>query len=192
MKQIYKKIWVIAKLYYNKGRPMDIAHVRWMMREALIICKKENIDESLLLPLVILHDCGYAKSKKDNPYKLSLRAEHMRKGAVIAQRILNKLNYPKNKTKKIVKWISAHDNWALGNNDVYKKDKVLSVFNDLDFIWMATPIGFREVSKILKKNKEEMLEYLKNNEKLRNRPFATLAAKALFHSLLKERDVSEK
>lgn len=184
MKQIYKKIWEMVKPYYEKGRLMDIKHIEWMAEQALVVCEKENIDDSLLLPLVILHDCGYAKTPKDNPFKLNLRKIHMKKGAEIAKEILGKLNYPENKTKKIIRYVFTHDNWAIGDNKIYKKDKILGTFNDLDFIWMATPMGFRDVGEILNKNPKEMLGYLKNNEKLNNRPFSTLTTSKLFNFYL--------
>ncbi len=166
---------------------MDIAHIEWMAEKALVVCQKENIDDDLLLPLVILHDCGYAETPKDNPYKLAVRKQHMKKGAEIAKKILEKLDYPPKKTKRVVNYISVHDNWALGDNNIYKEDKILGVFNDLDFIWMATPKGFQEVRKILDKNQEEMRKYLEDNEKINNRPFSTPTTKKLFYSYLKDR-----
>ncbi len=60
MDKIYRDIWEFAKPYYEKGRPIDIDHVRWMMEDALLVCEKEGVDEGLLLPLVILPDVGYA------------------------------------------------------------------------------------------------------------------------------------
>ena len=68
MKNRYKELWKLAKPYYEKGRPMDIDHVKWMMQDAMLICEKEGIDETLLLPLVILHDTGYSKAPKKNPF----------------------------------------------------------------------------------------------------------------------------
>jgi len=85
------------------------------------------------MPLVILHDVGYAKVPKDNPFKLDLRKAHMKAGAKIARKILTELNYPKNKVDKIVNYISIHDNWAFGQNDIYTKDKILGTFSDLDY-----------------------------------------------------------
>ena len=171
---------------------MDLAHIKWMMKEALTVCRKENIDDSLLLPLVILHDCGYAITPKNNSFKLTTRKQHMRKGAEITKKILGKIDYPKKKVKKIINYVFVHDNWALGDNSIYRKDKILSVFNDLDFIWMVTPRGFQEVGKILNKNPQDMLEYLENNEKLNNRPFFAPTTKKLFYSYLKKRTNSLK
>ncbi len=187
MKQIYEEIWELAKIYYQNGRPMDIDHVEWMMKEALLVCKKEQIDDSLLLPLVILHDVGYAEVPKGNPFELNLRKAHMKEGAKIARNILERLNYPFDKIEKIKYYISVHDNWALGDNEIYKKELILAVFTDLDFMWMATPEGFSALMKILNKNKQEMLQYLETNEKLKNRPFSTKTTKNLYEKYLKLR-----
>jgi len=187
MKQIYTQIWELARPYYEKGRPMDIDHIEWVMQDAFLVCQKENLDDSLLLPLVILHDVGYAKVPKDNPFKLNLRKTHMEAGAKIARHILEKLNYPKDKIKKIEYYISVHDNWALGDNEIYKNDIILGAFTDLDYMWMATPKGFPALMQILNKNKQEMLEYLEVNEKPKNRPFSTKTTKNLYEKYLVER-----
>jgi len=187
MKEIYNKIWKFAKPYYEMGRPMDIDHIKWMIQDALLVCEKEGIDDSLLLPLVILHDVGYAEFPKGNPFKLDIRKKHMKAGAKIAKQILEKLNYPKGKIKKIEYFVSFHDNWALGDNSVYEKYLILAVFTDLDYIWMATPEGFLALMKILGKNKRQMLEYLETNDKPKLRPFSTDTTKNLYNKYLKER-----
>jgi len=180
MKKIYSKIWELARPYYKKGRLMDIEHIEWMMNDAILVCKKENLDDSLLLPLVILHDVGYAKVPKDNPFKMDIRKAHMKSGAIIAKNILEKIKYPKEKTEKIVHLVSIHDNWAFGENDIYKNDIILGVFTDLDYMWMATPKGFPELMKILKKNPKEMIEYLEKDDKPKLRPFSTKTTKNLY------------
>lgn len=171
---------------------MDIEHITWMMKDALIVCKLEKLDDSLLLPLVILHDVGYAEVPKDNPFKLDLRKAHMKAGAKIAKIILKKVDYPENKTKKIVYYVSVHDNWALGDNEIYLRDKILGAFTDLDFMWMATPKGFPELMKILGKSHTEMIDYIEHCEKLTLRPFSTPTTKRLFEDYLRDRKKERK
>ena len=187
MKKIYQQIWKLAKPYYKKGRPMDIDHIEWMMKDALFVCEKENIDDSLLLPLVILHDVGYAEVPKDNPFNLDLRKAHMKAGKKIAKEILEKVNYPKEKIKKICYYVSVHDNWALGDYEIYQKDIILGIFTDLDFTWMVTNKGFPALMKILNKNKKEMVKYIENSEKLTDRPFSTKTTKELYQKYLNQR-----
>ncbi len=187
MKQIYLELWKAAKPYYEKGRSMDIDHIEWMMNDATFVCKKENLDDTLLLPLAILHDVGYAELPKDNPFKLNLRKAHMKAGAIIAKRILEKITYPKEKIDKITNYVSIHDNWAFGENDIYKKDVILGAFNDLDYLWMATPKGFQALMKILNKNPKEMIMYLENDDKPKLRPFSTKTTKNLYLNYLNDR-----
>ncbi|MFH1564888.1 MAG: HD domain-containing protein [bacterium] len=192
MKETYKKMWKLAKPHYQKGRPMDIDHIEWMMKDALLVCKKEKIDDSLLLPLVILHDVGYSKTPKGNPFRLDLKKTHMKAGAEIAKEILQKLDYPDDKIEKIFYYVSVHDKWIFGEDDLFKKDIILGVFNDLDFMWMATPKGFPALMKILKKNPGEMIEYLEKNEKIKRRPFLSRTTKKLYDNYLKDRRREQK
>ncbi|MBT5022391.1 HD domain-containing protein [Candidatus Woesearchaeota archaeon] len=187
MKEEYELIWKLAKPYYLKGREMDVSHIDWMMQEAEIVCEKEGLNEELLLPLVILHDVGYAEVKKGNPFDHKLRVTHMKAGAQIALRILNRIEYSPEQTERIAYFISVHDNWALGDYEVYKKSKILAAFNDLDFIWLCVKEGFEAVRKILGKNHSEMIEYLEAEGKLETRNFATKTTKELFENSLEDR-----
>ena len=189
MKEIYLQLWELAKPYYLQGRPMDIDHVQWMMGDALLVCEQEGLDDSLLLPLLFLHDVGYSECPKTNPFELDLRRLHMKKGAAIAKKLLEKAKYPAEKVEKIVYYVSVHDNWAFGDNEVFK-DKILGVFNDLDYLWMATPKGFEAIRKILKKNKKEMVDYLVNNPKPIERPFSAKTTKILYEKYLAERKLN--
>ncbi|MBT4650939.1 hypothetical protein HOC13_00250 [Candidatus Woesearchaeota archaeon] len=187
MKEIYQKIWELAKPYYEKGRPMDVDHIEWMIEDALLVCQKENLEDSLLLPLVILHDVGYAEVPKDNPYNLDLRKAHMDAGAKIAKKILEKVDYPANKVEKIVYYVSVHDNWALGDKSVYENNPILAVFSELDFIWMATPKGFAAIMEMLNKNKQEMFEYVRSRPEEEKILFSTKTTKRLYESYLNGR-----
>lgn len=187
MKAIYKKIWDLAKPYYKKGRPMDIDHIEWMMDAALNVCKAENVDDAILLPLVILHDVGYSEVPKNNPYNLDIRKAHMVAGAEIAKQILEKINYPDDKSKQIVFFVSVHDNWAFKDYDIYKKHKILSIFSDLDFMWMATPKGFPGLMKIRSIIPKQMIEYIETDDKIRKIPFATKTTKELYKKYISQR-----
>lgn len=189
MKEIYKKIWELARPYYEKGRPMDVDHVKWMMQDALIVCEKEDIDDEILLPLVILHDVGYAEAPKDKPHNLDTRKAHMKAGAKIAKQILEKLDYPKDKTEKIVYYVSVHDNWAFGDYE-YKRDRILGAFKDLDFIWMATPKGFPAMMKLMGKSKKEMIEYIESRPEEEGLVLTTKTTKELFEKYLSDRKKS--
>ena len=109
-------------------------------------------------------------------------------GAEISKEILEKINYPKDKIKKIVYFISVRDNWAFGDIDIYKKNQILNIFTDLDFIWMATSKGFPALMKILKKNYVEMIEYLEfRKTPMKNLPFSSQTTKKLYRKYLRNR-----
>ncbi len=165
---------------------MDLAHIEWMIPDALLVCQKEDINDSLLLPLVILHDVGYAKTPKDNPFKLDLRKRHMVEGAKIAREILEKVNYPNEKTQEICYYVSVHDNWAFGDHE-YKKDRILGALKDLDFIWMITPKGFPAVRKILKKDPRGMIEYIESRPMEEGLVLTSETTKRLYKEYLNER-----
>ena len=156
-KSLYKQIWNIARPFYEKGRPMDVGHIIWMMNIAPYVCEKERIDDTIFMPLVILHDIGYYGMSNKNPFDPKVRKKHMHKGAKIAGKILKQLNYPPNKIKRIEFYISIHDNWAFGEQN---QDVLLNIFKDLDFIWLVSKKGFIAVKKILKKNSKEMIDYI--------------------------------
>jgi hypothetical protein len=183
----YTKILDLAEPYYRKGRPSDLLHIDWMMNAANLVCFKEGIDSTILQPLVILHDVGYSMVPNFAGFSAEVRKKHMEEGAKIAQEILHKLNYPKEKAEKIVHYVSVHDNWALGDNDSFNSDKVLGTFSDLDYIWMVTPSGFSAVRQMLKKSPYQMLEYIVLNDKPRLRHFCTKTTAALYEQYLEDR-----
>lgn len=185
----FQLIWTEARPYYFKARPMDIVHIEWMKGIARTLCAKEKIDSTILIPLVILHDVGYSSTRKGNPFDLDVRKYHMDEGAKIASAILAHINYPSDKTKHIVHYVSIHDEWAFGNSAVFNNDIFLGTLNDLDFIWMLTPKGFEEIGRIRNYSVCEMLNFVETNEKLTNRPLCTDTTKRLFLSYLEERTI---
>jgi HD superfamily phosphodiesterase len=191
-RDIYQSLWDAARPYYEKGRPMDIAHIEWMMNDARYVCKQEGLDESLLLPLAILHDVGYSQVPdvaSADYYEQDIRRLHMDEGAKIARVLLEKLNYPSDKTERIVHYISVHDNWAYDEVDIYMDDPILGTFKDLDYIWIYTKIGFGALKKVKGWNDKQMLEHLRNEPSpiYGKKPFSNATTKKLHDKYLAER-----
>ncbi len=183
----------MAKPYYEKGRPFDIDHIQWFMEMVDAVCKEKNLDKIILMPFAILHDVGYStiiNPTQANYYDKDIRKAHMKAGGEIAQKILKSINYPKDKTKKIIKYVQIHDNWAYGEIDIYLKDEILGTFKDLDYLWTFTKKGCKGVQKVLKKNNQEMLQSLKDEicPIYGKKPFSTLFAQKLREKYLKERE----
>ena len=98
----YKKILEKALPFYEKGRKGDVEHIKWLTKVITKYVDKSEVNYDLLIPVVILHDVGYSKVPKGaNPYNLDIRKLHSEEGAKIAEEILEKLNYPKDKIKEI-------------------------------------------------------------------------------------------
>jgi MoaA/NifB/PqqE/SkfB family radical SAM enzyme len=184
MRPIYNQIWQIAKRYNQKGQFYTSDHIEWHIKEALTIIKNEKIDETIFIPFIILHDVGYSKAHKESPFKEKVRKIHMEAGKEIAKKILQAANYPKDKTEKISFYVSLHDNWAFGDNKIYQENKILGIFNDLDYISMFSRECFPAMAKFLKKNPINLLNYLENDEKLKNRPFLVRATEKLYDKYL--------
>ncbi|MCX6731106.1 MAG: HD domain-containing protein [Candidatus Roizmanbacteria bacterium] len=193
MNSLYQKIWSEAKPYYLTSRPMDVKHIEWFIEMVETICQIEKLDESLLMPLAILHDVGYAtltNPKTANYYDKDIRRAHMKAGAEIAEKILKQVKYPDDKSKKIIEYIGIHDNWAFGEVDMYLQDNILGTFKDFDYLWIYTKIGFDAIKIVLKKNDLQMLQHLKDEVSPIHgkKPFSSNYTKELRESYLKERE----
>lgn len=193
MNFLYEKIWNEARPYYEKSRPMDVDHIEWMMKVVDEVCKQENLDETILMPLAILHDVGYETLV--NPvtasyYDKDVRRAHMKAGAEIAEQILKSVGYPKDKSKKIIEHVGIHDNWVFGEVEIYTKDKILGTFKDFDYLWIYTKKGCDSIQKVLKKNNLEMLKHLRDETSpiYGKKPFSTLFTQKLRETYLKERE----
>lgn len=153
----YEVLLAKALPYYERGRPGDVEHIRWLVRTVTQFLPDTELDPEIVMPLVILHDIGYARVPKDaDVFKLDTRTLHMEEGANMAKELLGELNYPPEKTKEIVRLIAKHDNWALGDN--FRDEPELEFFQNSDYMWMVSEKGFDIVRHLAKKTREEFLQ----------------------------------
>lgn len=191
-KAVYKKILEKALLYYQKAREGDVEHINWLYKIVPRFVDQSKVDLDLLIPLVILHDVGYAKVKKGaNPYNLDVRKLHSEEGAKIAGQILEELNFPKEKTEEVKRLILKHDNWAFG--DSFSDEPILKIFTNFDFLWMASEKGFNIVRKFLNQTPREFFKqirlFCRKNEK-EGRDWFDKKIEKYYHRLMKERESS--
>ncbi len=187
MEEIYLKIWNLAKPYYKKGRSYDISHIEWMTERADKISDSEGLDKKILLPTVILHDVGYSAVGQQNPNikDKESKALHMKEGSLIAEKILNKVNYDQELSKKIINLISVHDNWIFGDDKSYKEIKEMALLNDLDFLWATTDFDiFEFVAKSINMSPQDFYTFLSNDEKLTRRPFCCEDTKSMWEEYM--------
>ncbi len=189
MEKIYIKLFELAKPYYKKGRSYDIPSIQWMMQQADKIADIENLDKKLLLPLIALHDVGYSKLKDKNPNVKHKEPKimHMRVGAKIAEKILMQINYDEDYSKKIVHYVSVHDNWVLNDYSPYKECKEMAVFGDLDFMFPLADKSFLKArADGMGETIKENIQGFSNDKILKIRPLCCKATQALFNELIKK------
>jgi len=189
MKNIYIKILEKALPMYKKAREGDVEHIKWLSKVITKYVNESEVDYEILIPVVLLHDVGYSKVPKDsNPFKLDIRKLHSEEGAKIAEEILKKLDYPRKKINEIRRLILKHDNWAFG--DSFADEPVLKIFNNFDFMWMASEKGFNIVRKFMKKEPKEFYkqiqEFQRKNEE-EGRKWFNKEIEEFYNHLMKKR-----
>ena len=130
MKEIFEKIWELAKPYLNT-RDNNI-HTRISVRLAYQLLNKEGGDPAIVIPAIILHDVGW----KAIPENLHLEAfgpkatspelnrVHEVEGVRIAKEILEQVQYDHRRIGEILEIIDGHDSReeSLSLNDKLVKD----------------------------------------------------------------------
>ncbi|MDO8660721.1 MAG: HD domain-containing protein [Candidatus Woesearchaeota archaeon] len=179
----------LAIPHYKKGRTGDVKHIQFHHRRCLEL-KNEilqaGIDFETVIALCLLHDTGYScVSKKANPFDLRIRKLHSQEGARIAQIILKKTDFPKEKISKVTHLILHHDDWAFGKP---LDSAEWRVFTDIDFAWMANSKGFDIVRGFLKQTPKQFLKTLKRfyEEKQEQFPFFLKKSQQLYLNDLKQ------
>ena len=141
LKDIYKRIWELAKPYLNT-RKNDI-HTEISESFAEKLLSQEGGEEDVVIPAIILHDVGWKKVPEDIQLKAfgpkasmpEWNRVHEVEGAEIAGGILRKVDYPEDKTLEIQEIIRGHDSRkkAISQND--------SIVKDADKLWRYSRIA---------------------------------------------------
>ncbi len=190
----FDKLLKAALPFYEQGRPGDVEHIRWLYRTVPGLVSEEEADYDILMPLILLHDVGYARVPKGaDPFKLDIRRLHMEKGAEIAEELLARLGYEKDKIAEVKRLIKKHDGWAFG--DDFHDEPTLRVFNNFDFMWMASEKGFDIVRALKGMGREEFYRqverFQEENEKA-GRGWYNQRIAAYYRKLMgdREKDIS--
>lgn len=139
---VFKQIYQLAQPYLNT-RYNDV-HTEMSTQLAYQLLSAEGGQEDIVIPAIMLHDVGWQKV----PAALHLKAfgpkatlpeinrTHEQAGVKIAKRILNEVNYDKEKIAEILKIIDGHDSRkeSISLND--------SLVKDADKLWRFTKAGF--------------------------------------------------
>lgn len=190
MQPIYQEILNLARPYYEKGRVYDLDQIDWMLKQAERLANKLGLNEKILLPLIILHDIGYAFVDSRNPHikDQGTKRLHLEEGAKAAKKILEEADYDPELSRQIVYLVSVHDNWAFGDDQPYKDSLLLAFFNDLDFLYAQSSWqAFRHHGESMGLSPDEMYDFWLKDEKLVRRPFCSPETSALFGELMMAR-----
>ena len=110
MKEVFNKIWELALPYQDKRD--DAGHAEVSLRYAAKLVARENGNEDVVIPAIILHDIGYSQLPKERRlavFNMGARDEdrraavfeHQVESVKLAVKILRKVDYPADLTDEI-------------------------------------------------------------------------------------------
>jgi hypothetical protein len=161
-KQLESEVLEILK----SGRPnWDIPHTLTSVYYMKKLLEVEIGSEKILISTMYLHDIGYFNVKADlSTHKgtMSVKNDHMKNGIIIAESILEKLNYTKNQISQILYLIGCHDDL----NDLSDSSKQL--------VFEADSLGQIDISRAPSNLKgEDRKIFIESFEKIRVPKFRT-------------------
>ena len=102
--KIKNEIMQLNKKYIQESRDnYDFwnMHIKYVVEEAVSLAKQYNADVEIVELGALLHDVALVA-------KVGTKAEHHTNGASLAKSLLEKYNYPKDKTNKVVNCVLNH------------------------------------------------------------------------------------
>lgn len=196
MEGIFEKIWDLALPYQDKRD--DEGHAKIVTDFAFELLKTESADEDILIPAAILHDIGWSQLSEEERFyifkhgitkevemkmksKVNVRVKHEIEGARLAEKILDELNYDKNKIKKIIEIVKYHDT---GKTIISPEDCLLK---DADKLWTFSKLGFEADIRRFGFSQKECYEMTVKRVDMPNY-FNTESAKKIAKRELRERE----
>lgn len=155
----YEALWAECIPLLEQGRPGDAKHAAEVVT---ILLEHKNTTEKhldVLIPVAMMHDIGHAmilpqhfKYVTGGEKLINGKLVHMLVGAKIAKDLLDKINYDKNLTDKIVEIISMHDADQLKEVDTKKiyTTEERKIFHDVDSLDRFTQERIDSFAKLYK------------------------------------------
>ena len=120
----------------NDSSGHDCHHALRFKKIAFKIAKNEkNIDRDVLKASCLLHDVGYSKGPR----------KHVADGMKISKKILKKINFPEEKSDKVIKAVKFHDLFPWQRGYKKPKEKEILILQDADNIDAIGAIGLARV-----------------------------------------------
>lgn len=161
LRRIYRRIYERAKPFLRTRN--NLIHTQIVLRYALKLLKKEKRDEEVVIPAVLLHDVGWKAIPEKlqltafgpNPSNPELGKVHEVEGARIAKEILEAVDYPPQKVKKICQIIRGHDS---RKRPISQNDRIVK---DADKLFRYSPQGVAIDSDRFHVSRSSRLNFLK-------------------------------
>ena len=112
-----REIFEQARHFLVRGRPGDLEHTLRVVGIGKYMLEEENTDRGMIVPALLLHDIGW--SQVDYQRFLNLPIEehknsrelllHQELGAELVRPILQKLDFPGEKARRISGYVAVHD-----------------------------------------------------------------------------------
>lgn len=183
--EIENKIKKEVLSYLERGRPgWDVPHTLACVYWIKEIIKHENGNAKILVPATYFHDIGYIKLMDDKENlnlqkNMNMKEEHMKRGALIARKILKKIKeFNKEEIERICYLVSIHDNY-----DIIKEIKE----NDAQMLYEADGLGQIDRERVKPTySKEDAEIFLRDFEKKRGQRFKTETGKKIYLNLIEK------
>ncbi len=156
-KELIKVIEEFVRCVMGDDDAHGYPHVERVRKLALWLSKFYEVDEEVIEIAVLLHDIG----------RLCGGDEHAHESAILARRLLEVLNYPKDKLEKVIEAIEAHSY----TSGVEPKSLEAKIVSDADKLDALGSIGIARVflySCHIGRSIKDSLEHFK--EKILNLP----------------------
>jgi HD superfamily phosphodiesterase len=163
MKPVFDRIRQLATPFLDTRH--NLVHTAISTSLAFELLDKEDGDEDIVIPAILLHDTGWKRVPSELHLKAfgprasepKLNRLHEVEGVKIAQEILQKLKYDAVKTEKILEIIDGHDSRTtpVSLNDMIVKDA--------DKLWRYSSSGFYIDIERFGESHKDGLERLRSN-----------------------------
>jgi uncharacterized protein len=121
---IFKDLKEIVRKYFEDGSGHDFNHTERVYNLALIISDKEDVDLDVIKAAALLHDI--ARNMQDGG-----NICHAEEGAKIAKEILEEMNFPDDKIRKVIHCIEVH-RYSKGLKAAIREAEILQDADRLD------------------------------------------------------------
>ncbi len=171
--------------YLEKGRPgWDVPHtlacVHWMKE----LLKNEKGNPKILIPTIYFHDIGYIELMEENKNldlkrNMDMKEEHMKRGAIIAIKILNEVGgFSQEEIERICYLVSIHDSYEKisESND-----------NEAQLVYEADGLGQIDRERVKPTySKEDAGIFLRDFQNKRGLRFKTESGKIFYKELIEK------